>query len=282
MYPKPADPEAVARMRAAHQHARTVLGVRPDPDAQEIWGWRGRTLSRPVSAPGGPAWLRLASSPKGQIARTFWDGSLEAQTAIPATVPRPRLRESHDWNDQAWEYRAELYDRIAVPPISRSPTLTATPDLPSAWWAALHAALGDIGTVSTDRYTIEQQYLDWAMPKLLGNPLDTRVPAWATAHGDLHWANLCAPQLQMLDWEGWGLAPVGYDAAMLHSYSLLVADIATRVRGELGEVLDTPAGRFAELVTITELLHSTARGDNLPLAEPLRRQARRLLGRSAV
>lgn len=202
-------------MRTAHRQARSVLGVRPTPDGHEAWGWRGRTLSQPVTAPGGPAWLRLACSPTGQIDRTFWDGSLAAEKTIPASVPRPRLREIHDFNHQAWEYRAELYDRITARPIAPSPTLTAAPDLPSSWWTALRTALGDITTISTDRHTTEQQYLDWAMPKFLGTSLDTRTPAWSTAHGDLHWANLCAPRLTVFDWEGWGLAPTGYDPAML-------------------------------------------------------------------
>jgi hypothetical protein len=268
-------------MRAAHQRARATLGVQPLPDARETWGWHGRTLSQPVSAPGGPAWLRLACSPSSQIARTFWDGSVQAQQLIPATVPRPRLRETHDWTDDAWEYRAEVYDRVTVGPIAQSPSPTAVPDLPGPWWAALRTALADITSVATDRYTIEQQYLDWAMPRFLGNTPGTTVPAWTTAHGDLHWANLCAPQLQILDWEGWGLAPAGYDAATLHSYSLLMPVIAERIRAELAEVLGTPGGRFAELVTITEILHSTARGDNLPLAEPLRQRAAHLLNRPA-
>lgn len=66
---------------------------------------------------------------------------------------------------------------------------------------------------------------------------------------------------------------------MLHSYSLLVPPIAARIRTELVEVPDTPSGRFAELIVITELLHAATRGDHLALAEPLRRRAS-LLGRS--
>ncbi|WP_202451087.1 MULTISPECIES: phosphotransferase [unclassified Streptomyces] len=145
------------------------------------------------------------------------------------------------------------------------------------WWTGLRIALDDIATVPTDRYTTKQQYLDWAMPKFLGTSLDTRVPTWTTAHGDLHWANLCAPDLQILDWEGWGLAPTGYDVAILHSYSLLVLPTAARIRAEFAYLLDTPAGRFAELVAITELLHSTTRGANLPLAGLLHLRGEQLL-----
>jgi hypothetical protein len=39
-----------------------------------------------------------------------------------------------------------------------------------------------------------------------------------------------AHDLRLLDFEGWGQAPAGFDAATLHSYSLLVPAIAVRVR----------------------------------------------------
>lgn len=67
---------------------------------------------------------------------------------------------------------------------------------------------------------------------------------------------------------------------MLHTHSLLIRSTAARIRHELAHLLDTPAGRFAELVAITELLDSTTRGDNLNLAEPLRERAAHLLGRA--
>ncbi|MGI9001949.1 MAG: hypothetical protein ACR2GH_09785 [Pseudonocardia sp.] len=277
MHPTPEDAGTVEQMRTAHRLACTALGVRLAPDAQEAWGWRGRTLSQPVTATDCPAWLRLACSPSGQIAHTFWDGSLDAEKAIPTTIPRPRLREHHDWSEPAWEYRAELYDRITVQPIAQSALLKSTPGLPPDWWAALRTALGTIATVPTHRHTTEQQYLDWAMPTFLGATLDTSVSTWTTAHGDLHWANLCAPRLQILDWEGWGLAPIGYDAAMLHSYSLLVPDVAARVHTELADSLQTPTGRFAELVTIAELLHNAAQGNDIGATASLRQRAAHVL-----
>jgi hypothetical protein len=279
MWAKPDDPNVVERMRTAHRQAMTALGVLPDQSTCEAWGWRGRTLSRPVIASNGPAWLRVACAPIGHIVRTFWDGSIDAEKAIPTSVPRPRLRASHDWSHDQWEYRVELYDRVAAHPAATSPTLRTEPDLPLTWWTALRTALDDIVTVPTHRFTVRQQYLDRAMPHFLGTPIDTTVPSWSTAHGDFHYANICAPTLHILDWEGWGLAPRGYDAAVLHSYSLLLPCLAAQVRSNFAPLFDTPTGRFAELVAITELLNSIARGNNRDLAEPLRDRAALLLGR---
>ncbi len=151
MHTEPDDPDVAERMRTAHSHARTALDLLPDQDAHEAWGWRGRTLSRPVIAPDGPAWLRIACAPTGQIIPTFWDGSLEAEKSIPRSVPRPRLRDSH-----------------------------------------------------------------------------------------VHWANISAPTLLILDWEGWGLAPSSYDDAVLHSYSQLVPRLAVRLRSELAHLTRYP------------------------------------------
>jgi hypothetical protein len=280
MWPAPDYPEVAERMRTAHSRARTALCVLSEQDIREAWGWRGRTLSQPVIASDGPAWLRVACAPADQARTTFWDGSSEAKTAIPGSVPRPLLRDIHDWSDEPWKYRAELYDRVTAPAAATSLALVTAPDLPPAWWAAVRTALDDIAVVPTLRRTVHQPFLDRAMPQFLGTPIDTAAPSWSTAHGDFHFANLCAPILHVLDWEGWGLAPTGYDAAVLHNYSLLVPSVATRIRSELAHILGTPAGRFAELAVITQLLHSTTHGDNLELAEPLRNRAAYLLQRA--
>lgn len=281
MWPEPDDPDVVARMRSAHARARAVLHARPAHELDDAWGWHGRTLGQPVTTPDGPAWLRIASAPTDQIIDTFWNGAIDAKRSLPGSIPRPRLLGWHDWTDQQWAYRAELYERVAARPVATSAILTTMPDLPKTWWAALRAALDEIAAIPTDRVTLHQRFLAWAMPRYLGAPIDANAPIpWTTAHGDFHYANICGPELCILDWEGWGTAPAGYDAAMLHSYSLLVPASAARIRDELAHLLDTRAGRFAELAVISELLHTTTQGDNLPLAEPLRRRAAVLLGRA--
>lgn len=60
---------------------------------------------------------------------------------------------------------------------------------------------------------------------------DTAVKEWCTAHADLNWANLTAPRCWMLDWEDWGRAPRGLDAANLWACSLAVPGLAGAHRG---------------------------------------------------
>ncbi len=280
MWPPPDDPAIMARMRAAHATARTCMEARMLGDRRETWGWHGRTLSQPVITTTGPGWLRLSATLAGHASAIFWEGAVEAEQAMPATVPRPRLRHWHDWSEHAWQYRAELYDLAVAKNISASAVLTTQPRLSAEWWSAARDALRAITTVSTTRHTITRTYLRQAMPRLLGTPIDPEPPfPWTTAHGDFHFANITAPALQILDFEGWGLAPAGYDAATLHSHSLLVPATAARIQRELASLLSTPAGRHAELVAITELLDAVTRGDHTAIARPLHQRACMLLGR---
>ncbi|MFJ8469813.1 hypothetical protein [Streptomyces swartbergensis] len=72
-----------------------------------------------------------------------------------------------------------------------------------------------------------------------------------------------------MDWEGWGRAPEGFDAATLYASSLLQPDTAARVR-EAFPVLSSPAGLAAEATVCAQLLQTVARGDNLILEDQLR------------
>lgn len=282
MWPEPVDPDVTCRMRMAHRHARRALRAQPAIPPREAWGWQGRSLGLAVVASDGPAWLRVAAAPAGEADATFWNGAVDAERVLPRTIPRPRLHRWHDWQSQHWQYRAELYAYLPAGPVSSAPVLTETADLPDSWWVQMRSALADMAAVPTGRVAVRQQFLDYAMPRWLGGPASTRSPSpWAAAHGDFHFANICAPVFCAIDFEGWGMAPEGYDAATLHTFSLLVPETAARIRRELAHLLDTPAGRYAELVVITERLHAASSADDLALQEPLRRRAATLLGRGA-
>ncbi|WP_328385893.1 hypothetical protein OHS81_18740 [Streptomyces sp. NBC_00400] len=173
---------------------------------------------------------------------------------------RPRLLGLRDWSADGWDYRAEHYEIVTTPPVAKSPVLHQLPhhaDLPDTWWQDLHQSLAHLALVRTGRQAVREQYIRRRVPEFTG--FTPGEITWTTAHGDLHWANLTGPALTLLDWEGWGTAPLGYDAAHLYLHSLPVPDVSERVRKEFAHVLDTPDGRIGELTACTEILQAAPR-----------------------
>ncbi|MGW3631869.1 hypothetical protein ACWD7F_17165 [Streptomyces sp. NPDC005122] len=269
MYSPPSDRDTEQRMRAHHSHAAHALSARTEPGA-EFWGWAGRTLGAPArTATGQPAWLRLISAPEGKASGKLWDGALDAQHAFgDLDGHRPALLAVHDAVDDGIAYRAELSARVDEPVLSSDPILQHEHQMPDDWWADLTAVLEKVATTTTDRIAVRQQYMDRAIPEYIGIPTPP-VTRWTTAHADVHWANLTATPLRLLDWEGWGSAPEGFDAATLYAYTLLQPNIAGRVRTAF-PVLGSTAGLAAETTVCAQMLQTVARGDNVILEVPLR------------
>jgi hypothetical protein len=213
-------------------------------------------------------WLRLVSSPEDKASGKLWDGALDAQHVFGGLdARRPALLAIHDAVDDDTAYRAELSARVDQPVLSDDPVLQRDLQLPDSWWQDLTGALEKVAAVNTDRVAVRQQYMDRAIPEFVGIPAPA-VTRWTVAQSDLHWANVTAP-LRILDWEGWGRAPAGFDAATLYAYSLLHEDIAARVRDAF-PVLGSSAGLAAEATVCAQLLQTVARGDNLTLEDQLR------------
>ncbi|MFC9271295.1 phosphotransferase [Streptomyces zhihengii] len=105
-------------------------------------------------------------------------------------------------------------------------------------------------------------------PEYTGQPAP-QIQHWDCAHGDFHAANL-TQGATLLDWEGWGLAPRGYDLAMLYTYAQLAPATAAHIRREFAPLLDSAAGGTALRVVCAELLQSASRGDHPELTPRLR------------
>ena len=269
MYSPPPDPADRRRLTAAHDKAAAALGA--TPTGEPVWGWHGRTLSRRAEHPEhGASWLRLVAAPVDKAGGKLWEGTAMASESVPAAVHRPALYGLHDEADDQFAYRAELTGFVDSPVCSADPVLREELELPAAWWASLRGDLELLATARTDRVAVRQEYADRAVPKFTGHPAP-QVSEWVTVHGDLHFANLILDGPVLLDWEGWGIGPAGYDAALLYAYSLLAPNTASRIRAEFADVLDSPSGRTALLIVATELLQSASRGDHPDLVEPLHR-----------
>lgn len=260
------------RMRRAH--ATAALQFQVSGSGPDVWGWQGRTLGRRA----GNCWLRVVSAAPDKAGGRLWEGTAAADTLVPRSVPRPRLRGVLDWTASDAAYRAELTEYVPVPAVtSGSPALSRDIALPDAWWSDLKTALATLAAVPTDRESVRQGWVDRNFRRFLGiDPV--RVRETTTGHADLHWANVTGVPLVLLDWENWGRLPVGYDIGLLHAYTLAAPATAARIRQEFAHVLSTDAGRTGELVALAQLLQACARGVHPTLAPLIARRVEHLTG----
>ncbi|MEV6536965.1 hypothetical protein AB0M86_46720 [Streptomyces sp. NPDC051639] len=264
-------------MRVYHARAARALAVQTEPGGK-LWGWAGRTLGGPArTADGRPVWLRLVAAPEAKASGKLWDGALDAQHALgDLGGHRPALLGVHDAFGDGMAYRAELSVRVEQAVLSADPILHQALGLPASWWEELAGTLEKLSGTGTGRVAVREAYMARAIPEFVKMPAPA-VASWTTVHGDLHWANLTAP-LRILDWEAWGRAPQGFDAATLYAYSLLQPGVAHRVRATF-PILGSPEGFAAEAIVCAMLLQTTERGDNQALTDRLRAWAGELRNR---
>jgi hypothetical protein len=235
-----------------------------------------RSVSAPAIGSAGACWLRVVSDEPQWAQGYAWTGNLDAN--IIADVPKPRVLDVFEWSEGDWRnQRAEVMTLVTGTPCSSTDVLRTTPELTETWWEDLRRSLRVLAKTSTVRNHADQERVSERVRSRFGDAVDSTVTRWETVHADLHWANLTRPRLGLLDWEMWGRGPVGTDAATLLCYSLLVPDVANRVRAEFTDVLDTPSGRVAQLYVIARLLRRIDGGDYPELAEPLQALAESLL-----
>ncbi|MEU6254323.1 aminoglycoside phosphotransferase [Streptomyces sp. NPDC047043] len=193
-------------------------------------------------------WVRLAWRRPDKLNTQAWTG-FEAAAAITG-VPRPEWFAAASWTDLRREvvWRIDEMTRMDGGALSSSGDIGADPQLPDQWWSDLHAALTSLAGHTTDRVSMSQTHLTSRIQEVYGDEIDTTITDWACAHGDLGYANLCGPSLGILDWESWGMGPVGWDAACLWTASLPVPHLAERVLSLFDDVLSTRTGRLSRLL----------------------------------
>ncbi|MGH3768627.1 MAG: hypothetical protein ACRDS0_33255 [Pseudonocardiaceae bacterium] len=256
-------------MRAQFDHATRRHGL--TPDGPTLRGVRDRTISGRVTNHETARWLRLIAVTTDQAHGVLWDGPIAA-TEITG-VHRPELLTVEQWTAQDQTIRAELWELVTEPICASHETITEVHTLPESWWPKLHASLDRLAQHPTTRIPRTQEQITGAMHRVYGPHADTQVKHWVTQHGDLRWTNLTRGTPYLLDWEFWGLAPVGTDAATLYCTSLRVPDLAAIVYDQFRHQLDTPDGRIAQLCICIQL---SRHHDSEDLDEPLRQLAARL------
>lgn len=87
---------------------------------------------------------------------------------------------------------------------------------------------------------------------------------------------MTAPEFCLFDWEDWGMAPCGLDAASLCGASLAVPDLAERVRLERLDDFESPDAKLMTLFVCARILGPYSHPDD-PCKKPASGMAERPL-----
>jgi hypothetical protein len=230
---------------------------------------RSHSVGCRVTDAEGDAWLRVVYDDPEWGSGDYLDRNLAANEI--QGVPKPSVKRWSEWEDNSRRMRGEVSTFVADAAISTGMTPTTEPVLSRQWHADLDQALHALAAYPVPDRGVDAGYVNDGIRAFFGIDIDTASVPWSTAHCDLHWGNLTAPRLVILDWETWGKAPAGYDAASLLCATLLYPASAKTLRGALAKYLDTPAGRVATLAAAVRLLRLADGGELTELAIPVRR-----------
>lgn len=252
----------------AAEHFGVVVGGKP------VFGWRLRSIGALVHEADGARWLRVVSEEPQWLPGDFWTGNMDVN--VLTGLGKPRVLDMTEWDEGQWRrVRAELMTVLPGRSCSATDVLRESVDLSDAWWIELRRTVDVLGATPTDRTSVDQEKVTQRVEAVFG-PGDLRVEEWETVHGDLQWSNLVGPEFGLLDWELWGRGPAGTDAATLYCYSLLVPTVARRVHEVFADILESPAGRIAQVYVAARLL-TRAEEDYPDLADSLRQHVQPLL-----
>jgi hypothetical protein len=198
-----------------------------------------------------------------EMSRKAWWGTAEA--AAISGVSKPALLHRIEWQADAPEpvpVSAEVLTLVTDPLASKERFLRTAPNLPAGWFGDLCASLAALRAHPTERQfpVHDAQEYGYLLSATYRRPVPAGcVPAFGTEHIDLNWQNITAPRFCILDMEHWCSAVTGYGAAYLYLTALEVPAVADRVYEVLAGVLDTPTGRYAQLVAAALILRNLTR-----------------------
>jgi hypothetical protein len=223
------------------------------------WG----SVGSPVVFEGGRAWLRASPFLEHEMNLNAWRGTAEA--AVISGVSKPALLRRVEWlsgGPVPVRVSAEVLTLVTDPVASPGRFLAAAPDLPAGWFGELAASLAGLRAYPTSRRFPVHDAGQYG--HLLGATYRRPVPAggipvFGPEHLDLSWDNNTARRFWILDMEHWGVAVTGFGAAWLYLTALGVPVVAAGVREALAGVLDTPTGRYAQLVAAALILRALTR-----------------------
>jgi hypothetical protein len=217
---------------------------------------------------GAPAWLRVVFDDPEWGRGSYLDGAVTANDI--RGVPKPTVMRWHEWDDDGRHMRGELSTYVQDPTIADDTVLTSPISISDSWLASLRDALTALEQNPVPPHGVDLEDVSHGAQAYFGIALDPTKVRWTAAHCDLHWGNVTVPTFVIIDWEIWGRAPAGYDAATLYCTSLLQPAVSRRIWQSLASFLDTPDGRLATIAAAVRLLRFVDAGEYLALARPLR------------
>ncbi|HEX5347449.1 MAG TPA: hypothetical protein VFW64_10195 [Pseudonocardiaceae bacterium] len=274
-------PEVIVDLRTHPYHAvidrvERCLGVCMDRKAAVV---KRRSVGARTDR---NSWIRIEARPFSKL--TGQGSGVEGTACLPRVIAKPEWYQGLSWQapEQCVLWRADETELVTAFPVNPGGVLRTDPELGQVWWERLGTSLGALAAQTTTRVAtpntapISQERVTATIERVFADGVESTVAEWVPAHADLAWANLTAPECWLLDWEDWGLAPRGWDAATLWCSSLAVPGLAERVQREYQADLASRSGLVSQLYFCAEMI---AAGDCYagPLAEPSRREAPRLI-----
>jgi hypothetical protein len=218
-------------------------------------------------------WVRIECRGLERFDGQGW--GLEAARVLHG-VPVPDWLAGVSWFDPLRHtmWRVDETRLIDESPVGRASSAALLAD---DWWAAFDIAMDALAEhrstrlATPDCESISVERVEAAIRKVFPDAVGLVIDEWTTAHADLNWANMTGPELWILDWEDWGTAPRGLDAANLWFGSLTVPDVAEKVRRRRHADLESATGRTMALFKCAELLSWA--DETEPLYAPAKREA---------
>ncbi|WP_330332258.1 hypothetical protein OHS33_22820 [Streptomyces sp. NBC_00536] len=245
-----------------------------------------QALVRKRRSLGGPTergtWVRIERRGFERIGQQGWNGTEAA--AVLQGVAMPEWYQGVAWREpgEPVMWRADELELLASPSVGKGALVLEDPGLPVEWWETLNASLDALASQQTpriatpDTVTITQEQVTQTLGAVFPGVADTQIERWAPAHADLTWANVMGPEFSLIDWEDWGMAPRGLDAATLWGNALAVPGLADRVHQERRADLESRDGKLMSLFFLSKIVGPYAYEED-PLLAPARKEAERLV-----
>jgi hypothetical protein len=251
-------------------------------DAEAAGPVLARYLRQSIGLPlrgrdGTSSWLKLVVAPD---TRRWWDRQAEIEAdEVFGTVPRPSILRAFEWEAGGLHWHALQFSLAHSRAISERAWITGQrTSIPDQWLGELKHAVNNISRVPLTRWCLHPGTAARMISQRFGGNVPFEIDEWRTAHGDLNWSNLTAPVFAILDWEFWGAAPRGFDAATLLAHTFNDPPLFRRIEALFSDDLDTPSGVVARLYRYARRLQDIEDGKLDPREHRLiESEARRLL-----